>query len=132
MNLLSDYPPTIGACRSSGDDILATAIETSLLKLSLIRAQAHIELYGISSPIVPKGNLSQALSSALKKSKRDEQRLAEEERALDHELGKYSRLLQMVDRSESGFSQVVEDWSRTQREMDDCRRDLRRLGWTGD
>ena len=75
--------------------------------------------------------MTQALSTASKKAKENERRLSEEERAMDQELGEYSRLLRLVDGPEGGFAQVVEDWARVQRETEECRRDLRRLGWIG-
>lgn len=76
--------------------------------------------------------MSQALVNALNKVKGDEKRLAAEERVLDKELEEYSRLLRLLDGPEGGFSQVVEDWTAIQRETEECRKDLRRLGWTGD
>lgn len=76
--------------------------------------------------------MAKALAAASKKIKSDERRLVEEEQALDRELDEYARLLQLVDGPEGGFSQVVEDWTRVQKESAECRRDLRRLGWTGD
>lgn len=51
----------------------------------------------------------------------------EEERALDQELGEYAQLLNLVD-ERGGFAQVI-DWVRVRRETEECRQDLRRLGW---
>jgi hypothetical protein len=76
--------------------------------------------------------MTEALSAASKKAEEDERYLAKEERAMDRELAEYSRLLRLLDGPEGGFAQVVEDWTRVQRETEECRRDLRHLGWTGD
>jgi hypothetical protein len=132
VRALTEYPPALNSSRSASNDLLAVTIETSLLKLSLIRARAHITLYGYALPTKPEVNMAQSLSVAFKKGKEDERRLIEEDRALDHELDEYSRLLQLIDGPGGGFIQVVEDWTRVQKETEECRRDLRRLGWTGD
>ena len=57
--------------------------------------------------------------------------LVEEERALDVQLSEYQVLMELVDGEHVGFGQLVDDWVRVQKETEDCRRDLRRLGWTG-
>lgn len=100
--------------------------------MSLIRAKAHAALYGVKSPINASVAMPQALASAHGKLKEEERRLAAEERALDKELTEYSRLLKLVDGQTGGFAQVVEDWATVQKETEECRKDLRRLGWTGD
>lgn len=81
--------------------------------------------------------MKDALSAAYGKLKRQEQRMEEEERELDRQLEEYGRLLQLVDggrarSANGGFAQVVEDWSRVTKETEECRKDLRRLGWSGD
>ena len=86
----------------------------------------------MNSPINANAATPQALASAYGKLKEEERRLAAEERALDKELAEYSRLLKLVDGQTGGFAQVVEDWTTIQKETEECRRDLRRLGWTGD
>ena len=132
VRALTEYPPVLNSTRSASNDLLAVTIETSLLKLSLIRARAHIALYRYTSSTKPDINMAQALFAASKKAEQDERRLAAEERALDRELDEYSGLLELIDGPGGGFMQVVEDWTRVQKETDECRRDLRRLGWTGD
>lgn len=63
----------------------------------------------------------------------EERRLQEQEAALDHQLLEYDHLLALIDGGvEGGFRQVLDDWSLVQKETDECRKDLRRLGWSGD
>lgn len=71
--------------------------------------------------------MSHALSAMHRKFSAEEDRLAREEEEINRQLTEYQRLLGMVD---GRFEQVVEDWTRVQRETEECRRDLRRLGWT--
>jgi hypothetical protein len=73
-----------------------------------------------------------SLLTAYEKLKKEESRLADQERDLDLQLGEYEKLLRLVNGGGGGFAQVVEDWTRVQREIEECRKDLRRLGWTGD
>lgn len=51
---------------------------------------------------------------------------------LDRQIQEYESLLKLVDGSGSGYQQLVKDWVKTNRETDECMKDLRRLGWTGD
>jgi len=76
--------------------------------------------------------MAKALLAAQSKLKKDEARLIADEEIIDRQLAEYQRLLELVDGVGGGFSQVVEDWSRVQKETEECKRDLRRLGWTGD
>jgi hypothetical protein len=78
--------------------------------------------------------MAQALSTVYEKLKKDERKMEEEQHVVDRQLDEYQRLLQLVDGSGGGFGfgQVVEDWTRVQKETEECKRDLRRLGWTGD
>ncbi|KAI8996551.1 hypothetical protein BD414DRAFT_408474 [Trametes punicea] len=61
-----------------------------------------------------------------------------EMRELDGQLTAYEGVLRLVDgsaaaaRGKGAFAQVVSDMARVKRETEECRRDLRRLGWTGD
>lgn len=110
---------------------LAMTLETCLLKLSLVRARAHTALYAHASAARPGATMEKALGVL-------EERLAEkrgqqedEEEELDRRIGEYEQLLRMVDGGGGSFAQVVEDMARVRRESDECRRDLRRLGWTG-
>lgn len=73
-----------------------------------------------------------SLSIVHERLKNEERRLADQEKELDGQLGEYEKLLRFVDGGGGGFAQVVEDWTRLQREIEECRKDLRRLGWTGD
>jgi hypothetical protein len=130
--MLAKYPPRMHSRRSAINDLLATTIEISLIKLSLVRARAHQALYSYASPTAPQSDMTSALSSAFTKLKGDERRLEEEERVLDNCLSEYASMLKLVDGERGGFAQIVEDWTKVRREQEECRRDLQRLGWTGD
>lgn len=109
-------------------------IEASLVKIYLLRARALRSVYGTKSQTQPnnEGTVASAISVAYRKLKADEARMREEERQLDQKLSKYEELLTVVDGGQGGFQQVVNDWTRVKKETEDCRTDLRRLGWTGD
>ena len=51
---------------------------------------------------------------------------------MDKQLAEYEAVLNMFGGKGGGFKQVVDDMARVKREVDECRKDLRRLGWTGD
>ncbi|RDB23404.1 hypothetical protein Hypma_009080 [Hypsizygus marmoreus] len=130
---LSKHPPHLNKKRSASHDLLAATIETSLIKLSLLRARAHQALYAHPSSKGTQQTLAHALSAAHVKLTKDTRKMADEERALDRQLAEYETMLRLVDGDGGGgFAQVVEDWTRVQKEKEECRRDLRRLGWTGD
>ncbi|PBK99183.1 hypothetical protein ARMGADRAFT_984600 [Armillaria gallica] len=126
---LRKWPPILNSQRQAHHDFLATTIETSLIKLSLIRARCHQLLYGFGDGAQ---DMPSALAAMHNKLTEEESVLEEEEAELDHQLHEYNRLLHVVDGSGSGFHQVLEDWSQIQKETEECRRDLRRMGWTGD
>jgi hypothetical protein len=108
-------------------------IEASLVKVSLVRAQVLELVYNYSSPKNPELHMRRALSAAHAKLKEDERELEEEEHKLDRELAEYQTLLDVVDGGGSGgFRQIVSDTARVEKEIEECRRDLRRLGWTSD
>ncbi|KAJ2972443.1 hypothetical protein NUW54_g12267 [Trametes sanguinea] len=50
LTALETLPPQLRAARTAQAELLATTIETALLKLSLLRARAHRALYGFSLP----------------------------------------------------------------------------------
>ncbi|KAJ7449638.1 hypothetical protein FB451DRAFT_751180 [Mycena latifolia] len=107
-------------------------IEALLVKVSLIRAQALNTVYDYRSPKKPELQMTAALAAAYAKLKEDEREMEEEERRLDRELAEYQTLLDMVDGGGSGgFRQIVADCARVEKETEECRKDLRRLGWTG-
>ncbi|THH14636.1 hypothetical protein EW146_g5728 [Bondarzewia mesenterica] len=118
--------------------LLSTTLETTLLKLSLLRARFRNSIYNASSTsrtaaIGP--SLAIALKNAFTKQSEEESSLIDEEARLDGILKEYEGLLGMVDRSAKGrgkgaFGQIVDDWVRVKSETEECRRDLRRLGWT--
>lgn len=133
---LVDLPPLVHAHQSASHDLLSLTIETSLLKLSLLRARAEAELYNHASMRRPDATMKRALANAHAQLMGEHVRVDEDERELDARLHEYEELLGLVDGSghgpRDGFVQIVEDWARVQQETDECRRDLRRLGWTGD
>jgi hypothetical protein len=62
----------------------------------------------------------------------EEEALKMESRDLDRRIQEYEALLRLVDGSGGGYQQVVEDWVKIKQDTDECLKDLRRLGWTGD
>ncbi|KAJ6581417.1 hypothetical protein B0H19DRAFT_505765 [Mycena capillaripes] len=130
---LQKFPRDIESRSSANNDLLAMTIEASLVKVSLIRAQVLELVYNYSSPKNPELQMRHALSAAYAKLKEDERELDEEEHKLDHELAQYQTLLDMVDGGGSGgFRQLVADTARVEKETEECRKDLRRLGWAGE
>ncbi|KAJ7115884.1 hypothetical protein C8R44DRAFT_983830, partial [Mycena epipterygia] len=126
---IKTFPPEIAKRNSANNDLLAMTIEASIVKVSLVRAQALKAVYNYQSPKNPDLHMKCALSAAYAKLKEDEQQMEEEERKLDRELAEYQTLLDMVDGGGSGgFRQVVADCARVEKETEECRRDLRRLG----
>ena len=125
--------PAYDAARSASIDLLLTTIETTLIKLSLIRARSERALYNHK----PKNNsksVSQALTLAFKSLKTEEKVMKTEALLLDQQLHEYETLLRLVDggNGTGGYQQLVNDWTKIKQETDECKRDLRRLGWTGD
>ena len=102
------------------------------MKLSLIRTRTHLALYGHTSPNRPQATMGRALAAAVEKLRTKERAQVEEEDELDAQLIAYESMLGLVGGREGGFAQVVEDMARVKRETDECKKDLRRLGWTGD
>ncbi|CCL99687.1 uncharacterized protein FIBRA_01708 [Fibroporia radiculosa] len=129
---LTTLPPLVNATRTAQADVSAISIEAALLKLSILRARAHIALYGHSSPKAPGGTTNQALAAAYNKLHDRERAQENEERDLDGKLASYEGLLGLFDRQQGGFAQVVADMARVKKEAEECKKDLRRLGWTGD
>lgn len=119
--------------RSATTDLVATMIETSLIKLSLIRARSQQALYDYRPTTDAKSprSMAKALDAAHRKLRKDEQRLKEDEFQVDQQLQEYEGVLKIVDVSSGGYRQLIDDWVRVKRETEECRRDLRRLGWTG-
>ena len=124
--------PITDARLAASSELLATTIEATLLKLSIMRATAYNSLYGHKSETNPGATMAQALAAAHGYLNSEEEGLKKREQSLDQQLEEYRKLLQLVEGPSGGFGQIVEDWSRVQMETEECRRDLRRLGWTGD
>lgn len=134
--------------------MLAATVEAALLKLSLVRARAHRALYSFPSsssstlpgPASSKPNPSRppaaegktvgdavaAAHGALRARARAQDA---EMGALDGQIAAYEGMLGLVEGGrgrEGAFAQVVRDMARVKRETEECRRELMRLGWTGD
>ncbi|KAI0763803.1 hypothetical protein BD413DRAFT_580231 [Trametes elegans] len=146
ISALETLPPQLRAARAAHADVLAATTEAALLKLSLLRARAHRALYGLALPHpssagaagtaadpTPPRTVSSAVGAAYKALRARERAQDEEMRALDGQVAAYEGMLSLVDGGREGsFAQVVRDMARVKRETEECRRDLRRLGWTGD
>ncbi|KAI0793914.1 hypothetical protein C8Q74DRAFT_1245726 [Fomes fomentarius] len=129
---LSTLPSQLQTTRAAQADVVSATIETALLKLSLVRARAHRALYGYAPAEKPSQTVSSAVNAACEKL-RERQRLQQAETdELDRQILEYEGMLRLVDGRDGSFAQVVRDMARVKRETDECRKDLRRLGWTGD
>ncbi|KAF4610563.1 hypothetical protein D9613_006876 [Agrocybe pediades] len=127
--------PLHDAARSASVDLFTAAIEASLIKLSLMKEQTKKNLYTYrprSTLEQELPNMAQAVSTAYASLKEDEKKIKDEAASLDRELLEYESVLQLVDGDNGGYQQIVNDWTKVQRETDECLMDLRRLGWTGD
>ncbi|KAH9946992.1 hypothetical protein B0H21DRAFT_741262 [Amylocystis lapponica] len=129
---LATLPASLIACSAAQADVLALTIETSLLKLSLIQAHAFRQLYGHVASAAPGMAMRHALTTVAEKLHEQQLVQAEEEHMLAVQIDEYDQMLQVVDGHKAGFLQVVEDMTIVQQEIEEGRRDLRRLGWTGD
>lgn len=132
IDALSTLPPILNARSTAEADLLSTTIEASLMTLSLVRTRTHLALYGHTSPSRPQASMRRALAAAMDKLRTKELAQAEEERQLDAQLAAYEGMLGLVGGRDGGFAQVVEDMAQVKHETEECRKDLRRLGWTGD
>lgn len=99
--------PIYDGMRSASIDVLLTTIETSLIKLSLIRAGSERALYG--------ERRREAVGVAIEWLKREEEEMEMENCLLDEELEGYERL----------EGDVVREWMEIRRESEECERDLR-------
>jgi predicted nucleic acid-binding Zn-ribbon protein len=109
--------------RAAEHHLDAATIETALIKLACIRAEIHMFLYSHA-------DMQNTLEDEYNRLKDEEDKLEAEESELDRQIGDYDRLLSMVEGESGEFSQIVDDWTRVKKETEECRRDLRRLGWT--
>ena len=108
-----------------------------MVKLSLSRARADRALYNHKlSPSAGKGGAStsagKAIEAAYLSLKKDEKEMVVQGQSLDRQLQEYESLMQLVDGGRGGYRQVVSEWTKVKQETEDCMKDLRRLGWTGD
>lgn len=124
--------------RTAEADLQASSIELSLMKLAYLRTRASHALYGVTADTrgtstSPVRSMAEALKVAYGKLKTETERMEGEEKELDKQLAEYEQTLALVDSAGSGgFLQVIEDWARVKRDTEECQRDLRRFGWTGD
>ncbi|EIM86687.1 uncharacterized protein STEHIDRAFT_168621, partial [Stereum hirsutum FP-91666 SS1] len=131
----TNIPSKSNAQLSSRVSLLATSIDTTLLRLQLLRACFEESLYSFSAPPsksksgpVPKGThtrgtgqsrtFAEALQSSSQKLSEEESRLAAEEEELDRKLAEYEALLDIVDRDRG----VGKERKRTVSNRDDGRR----------
>ncbi|KAG2011714.1 hypothetical protein CC2G_011802 [Coprinopsis cinerea AmutBmut pab1-1] len=131
---LQTLPPLLDRARTALNELAATTIETSLIKLSLLRTETESKLYGHSgSSTSGRTSMAKAVAAAYVRMRTQERELIKEDKSLGDQLKEYQDLIQLVDGGrQGGFQQVVDDWVRVKRESEECRRDLRRLGWAGD
>ena len=131
-DMLTTIPPQLHATCSAQADVIAATIEAALLKLSLVRARAHQALYAHALPSNPDATVARAVTAAHDKLR--ERRRAQDVKMqkLDRQIEEYESMLRLVDGRDGSFAQVVKDMARVKRETEECRKDLRRLGWTGD
>ena len=132
LQAMESLPSILNSQRSAQFDELAIILETYLLKLSRIRARAHMSLYQYTLPSQPDVTMEKALNAMQERLRHKQRQQEKEETQLDQQIQEFGELLQMVDGKNGNFSQVIEDMARVRKETEECRRDLRRLGWTGD
>ena len=138
VQALTVLPPQLRAARAAEADVVAATIEAALVKLSLVRARAHRALYGYTPPRKDGAGYSSETTVARAVSEmyarlKDRQHAQEVEmEGLDRQISDYEGMLSLVDGTDGSFAQVVRDMARVKRETEECRKDLRRLGWTGD
>ncbi|PPQ90751.1 hypothetical protein CVT25_010140 [Psilocybe cyanescens] len=127
--------PAYDAARTASIDLLAAAIEASLIKLSLTKARSERALYN-HNPGQKRNkegrNVAQAITTAFGVLEKDEKDAKIEISSLDRQLEGYETLLNLVDGGKGGYQQIINDWTKVKQETDECLKDLRRLGWTGD
>ncbi|KAJ3751948.1 hypothetical protein EV360DRAFT_56082, partial [Lentinula raphanica] len=132
LNAIATIPPSLNAEHKARIALLAATIEASLVKLSLMKAQTHKEVYGFVLDTRPEATMMNALSNAYGRFKSEAECLIDEEQVLESQIEEYTRLMQLVEggSDQDGFGQIVEDYLRVEKETEECKRDLRRLGWT--
>ncbi|KAJ3514987.1 hypothetical protein NLJ89_g2037 [Agrocybe chaxingu] len=126
--------PAYDAARSASIDLLAATIEASLIKLSFLQARTERAFYNHHprNGTGGKKTIAGAIEAAYSTLKSEEKELKAESNSLDQQLQEYETMLQLVDGGNSGYQQIVNDWTRVKQDTDECLKDLRRLGWTGD
>jgi len=124
--------PTHNTVRTASVDLLAATIEASLVKLSLIKARSERSLYNQQFDGKEGNTMAHAIVAAHGALKGDEQEMKAEANSLDRQLQEYESMLQLVDGGSGGYQQIINDWTKVKQGTDECLKDLRRLGWTGD
>lgn len=119
MLLLERGPETL-ARRSASHALLATQIEMNLLKLAVLRARAWKEIYS------DQGGDSSKIASSHARLLASHDTMRSELDEIDGALAEYEQVLSLMG---SEYKQIVTDFARVQRETEECKRDLRRLGW---
>ncbi|KAF9499618.1 hypothetical protein BDN71DRAFT_128864 [Pleurotus eryngii] len=139
IDAVETLAPMVNKERTASADLQASTIELSLMKLAYLRARASHALYGVTvdtrgtTTSTVQKTMAEALRAAHGRLEAEAGRMEREEKELDRQVAEYEQALALVDSAGSGgFSQVVKDWARVKRDTEECQRDLRRFGWTGD
>ncbi|KAH9935921.1 uncharacterized protein BXZ73DRAFT_89414 [Epithele typhae] len=133
LDALGSVPPRLRAQRAAEADVTAATIEIALLKLSVVRLRAHRALYGhAAAKDRPDATVARAVGGMYEKLREKRRAQETEARALDGHIEKYEAALSLVDGPDGGFRQIVRDMARVKRDTEECKKDLRRLGWTED
>ena len=132
--MISSTFPVFKASRNASIDLLSTTFEATLQRLNSIREGARQAFYNhqVEGNVTKTETVSQAISIAYQALAEEEAALKTETQDLDRQIQEYESLLRLVDGSSGGYQQIVNDWVKIKRETDECLKDLRRLGWTGD
>jgi hypothetical protein len=124
---MKTLPAAMNAKHTASHNLLATTIETTLLKLSLVRSRLRSAIYNYASPSTQGVTVSQAIVRLHEKLVARERATETQERDVHSRLKEYEQLLELVDGTGGGFAQVVKDLATVKRETEECRKDLR---WT--
>ncbi|KAF8507944.1 hypothetical protein BU17DRAFT_56973 [Hysterangium stoloniferum] len=122
MNVL---PQVANANHTASQEYLAMTIETSLLKLSVVRARLKSSLYGYASSSNSRFSIADSVEKMHSRLVTQQTALERQEQDMQGRLMEYQRLIELVDGKDGSFSQVVEDLTTVQRETEECRKDLR-------
>ena len=129
-HLITTTLPALDAARTASIEHLAATLEATFQMLNAVRERTRSSFYNHKHETGP--DVSQALAIAHGALKEEEKDLKLETRKLDQQIQDYETLLKLVDGDSGGYRQIVRDWLEVKQGTDECLKDLRRLGWTGD